>query len=102
MSTLRVPTAPVAAGSLIAGYVLARATKKRPLGGLPMLAGGGWCTYVWGRERGAATAAGLLGAYLAAFGGSHPLAKAIGSWPSVFTAAGVAGAAAWIFADRPA
>jgi hypothetical protein len=43
----------------------------------------------------------LLGGYLAAFGVSHPLAKKIGAWPSVFTVAAAASAAAYVAADRP-
>ena len=40
----RVPTAAVAAGSLIGGYVVARETGVRPLGGVVLVAGGAWCT----------------------------------------------------------
>jgi hypothetical protein len=39
--------------------------------------------------------------YVAAFGGSHPLAKKIGAWPSVGVATVVAAGAAAAFADRP-
>jgi hypothetical protein len=42
----------------------------------------------------------LLAVYAAAFGGSHPLAKRIGPWPAVLTAAGASGAASWLLADR--
>jgi hypothetical protein len=34
---------------------------------------------------GTGRAAALTGTYLAAFGLSHPLAKKIGAWPSVYT-----------------
>ncbi|MFD9123721.1 hypothetical protein [Kitasatospora sp. NPDC059571] len=47
----------------------------------------------WRRQAGPGTAAALTGLYLAAFGGSHPLAKRIGAWPSVLTVAGVVAAA---------
>lgn len=45
-------------------------------------------------------AAVLGGAYIAAFAGSHPLAKKLGAWPAVFTVAGGVAAASWALADR--
>lgn len=94
------PTGPIAAGSLIVGYVVARETGVRPLGGAVLVAAGGWCARAWQRGVGPGTAALLLGIYAAGFAGSHPLAKRIGAWPAVFTAAGVSGAASWVLADR--
>ncbi|RST02412.1 hypothetical protein EF905_34745, partial [Streptomyces sp. WAC05374] len=40
-------------------------------------------------------AAGLTAAYVAAFAGSHPLAKKVGAWPAVFSVAGAMAAASW-------
>ncbi len=94
------PTAPIAAGSLVAGYVVARETGVRPLGGVVLLAAGAWCARAWVRRAGPGAAAGLLGIYAAGFAGSHPLAKRIGAWPSVLTVAAVSGAASWARADR--
>jgi len=94
------PTAPVAAGSLVAGYVVARETGVRPLGGVVLLVAGGWCARAWTRRAGPATATALVVVYVAAFAGAHPLAKRIGAWPSVFTSAAVSGAASWVLADR--
>ena len=93
------PTAPVAAASLVAGYAVARATGIRPLGGVVLALGGVAAGTQWIR-RGATTTAVLATTYVAAFGLSHPLAKKIGAWPSVFTVAAVAGAAAWALSDR--
>ena len=42
----------------------------------------------------------LLGTYLGGFGASHPLAKKIGAWPSVFTVATLSGGASYVLADR--
>jgi hypothetical protein len=95
-----VPTAPIAAGSLVGGYLTARLTKKRPLGGVVLAAGGAACTSQWVRRAGKGPAAGLLVGYLAAFGLSHPLAKRIGAWPSVLSVAALSGAAAWLISDR--
>jgi len=97
---MAVPTAPVAAGSLIGGYLVARETGVRPLGGAVLAAAGAWCTREWARRAGPGAAAGLLGLYLAGFGASHPLAKKIGAWPSVLAVSALSGGAAALVADR--
>ncbi len=97
---MTIPTAPVAAGSLVAGYVVARESGIRPLGGVVLAAGGAWCARRWAADAGAPAAAGLLAVYLGGFGASHPLAKKIGAWPSVLAVAALSGAAAWAVADR--
>ena len=106
MRTLRqvthVPTAPIAAGSLVVGYVVARESGVRPLGGAVLAAAGAWCTRSWVRRAGPGTAAGLLGIYAAGFAGSHLLAKRIGAWPAVLTVAALSGAASWVLADQEA
>lgn len=94
------PTAPVAAGSLVIGYLVARDTGVRPLGGVVLAAAGVWCTRAWARRSGAGTAAALLGVYAAGFAGSHPLAKRVGAWPAVLTSAAASGAASWVMVDR--
>lgn len=99
---MAIPTAPIVAGSLIGGYLVARETKKRPLGGAVLLAGGVAAGRQWLRTSGPATTAVLTGIYLGGFGASHPLAKKIGAWPAVFTAAGVSAASAWALSDRNA
>jgi hypothetical protein len=94
------PTAPVVAGSLIGGYLVARETKVRPLGGVVLAAGGALAGRQWARTVGPAGTAALSAVYLGSFGASHPLAKKIGAWPAVLTAAGVSAAAAWLVSDR--
>lgn len=42
----------------------------------------------------------LLAVYAAAFGGSHPLAKKFGAWPSVLTVTAVASEVTYALADR--
>lgn len=96
----RIPTAPVAAASLVAGYLTARFTRRRPLGGVVLAAAGTWCTRRWAASAGAGPAAALLGVYAGAFALSHPLAKRIGAWPSVLCVAAASGTAAWVVADR--
>ncbi len=94
------PTAPVAAGSLLVGYVVAKESGVRPLGGAVLAAAGAWCARAWSRRAGPATAAALLGIYAVGFAGSHPLAKRVGAWPAVLGAAATAGTASWLLVDR--
>jgi hypothetical protein len=93
------PTAPVAAGTLIAGYAVAAGTGSRPLGGIVLLAGGLWCIQVWARRHGARTAGALACVGLCAFILSHVLALAIGAWPAVLVVAAGTAAAVWARAD---
>lgn len=94
------PTAPIAAGSLLGGYLVARETGVRPLGGLVLAGAGAYLSRRWTREAGPRLAGVLLATYLAGFGLSHPLAKRIGAWPSVLSAAAVSAAASHVLADR--
>ena len=95
----RFPTAPVAAGSLIAGYAVVEASGSRPLGGVVLLAGGIWCMRAWSARRGVPTATRLGVAGLTAFILSHVLALAIGAWPSVLVVSTAMGALTWNVAD---
>ncbi len=85
----KIPTSLVAATGLIGGFGAARWTGRRELGGVVLAAAGAASAYQWRRQSGTATAVALTGLYLTAFGGSHPLAKKIGAWPSVFAVTGV-------------
>jgi hypothetical protein len=98
----RIPTAAVASGSLVAGYLVARETHVRPLGGVVLAAAGTWCMRAWKERAGGGRSAALLGVYVAGFGLSHPLAKRIGPWPAVLGAAAASGGASWLLADRGA
>ena len=94
------PTAPIAAASLVAGYGVAVRSGKRPLGGLVFAAGTAWCVRKWLNRADARTAALLVGVQLSAFVTSHRLARTLGAWPSVLTTAAASGAAAALLADR--
>jgi hypothetical protein len=103
LSALRsAPTAPVAAGSLIAGYAVAAGSGSRPLGGVVLLAGGLWCVREWARRNDARTAAELACVGLAAFALSHVLARSIGAWPAVLLVSAATALAAWLRADARA
>jgi hypothetical protein len=96
---MAIPTAPIAAGSLIGGYAVARFSQNRPLGGAVLAAGGAAAFSQW-RNHGPAVSTLLLGTYLGGFGASHPLAKKIGAWPSVFAVSALSGGASYLLADR--
>lgn len=95
-------TWPVTSGSLVLGFAVAQATGVRPLGGVVLVAGAGWCATRWRRTVGTARTAALVGIYVAAFAGSHLIAGTVGAWPAVLLVAAIAGLAALLLADVPA
>ncbi|WP_019158503.1 hypothetical protein [Brevibacterium senegalense] len=95
-----VSTAPVVALGLLGGYLTARETMIRPLGGAVLAAAGAYAGRTWLAKRGAATTAGLSAAYLLGFGLSHPLAKKIGAWPSVLAVTAATAGASYLLVDR--
>jgi hypothetical protein len=98
----RLPTAPIAAAGLIAGFGVADATGSRPLGGVVLAGFGLTCVAVWLRRDGRATAAWLAGAGLVAFAGSHVLGRAIGAWPAVLVVSAATAAVCWRGSDARA
>jgi hypothetical protein len=98
---MSISTAPIVGGSLIGGYVIARFSKKRPLGGAVLAAGAVAAARQW-RRQGTAVTVVLLGTYLGGFGASHALAKKLGAWPSVLTVSAVSAGASYVLADRRA
>lgn len=95
----QVSTATVVAAGLIGGWLTARESGIRPLGTIPLVAAGTLAARSWNRKKGPGVTAALLGTYVGAFGMSHPLAKKIGAWPAVITAAGTAAAVAYAVSD---
>jgi hypothetical protein len=59
------------------------------LAGALFAAAGAGCAWDWCRAAGPAAAVGLSALYAAAMGGSHPLARRIGAWPSVLAVTAV-------------
>ena len=94
-----IPTAPVAAASLIAGFAVAVGTGSRPLGGMVLAIGGLWCIQAWTHRHGRRTAVVLGCVGFGAFVLSHVLGLLIGAWPSVLLVSAVMAAAAWVKAD---
>ena len=95
----RIPTAPLAAGSLIAGYAVAVASGSRPLGGLVLALGGMLCIRIWTLRHGPRMAISLASVALFAFILSHVLALAVGAWPAVLIVAAGTAAVVWTRAD---
>lgn len=94
-----VSTASVVIVGLVGGWLTARETGIRPLGGVVLAAAGGWAARSWWAKTNPATTAALTAAYLGAFGASHPLAKKIGAWPSVIAVTTLASGAACVASD---
>ena len=97
---MSIPTAPVVAAGLIGGYLVARETKIRPLGGAVLGAAGLVAGRQWLRSAGPVATVALSLVYLGGFGASHPLAKKIGAWPAVLAVAGVSATSALLVSDR--
>lgn len=95
----KVSTAPVVATGLIGGWLTARETGIRPLGGVVLAAAGIWAGRSWWARGGATRTAALSAVYIAAFGASHPLVKKIGAWPSVVSVTAATAAAAYLIND---
>lgn len=95
-----VSTAPVVALGLLGGYLTARETGIRPLGGVVLGAAGVFAGRTWLAKSGPAVTAALAAVYLLGFGASHPLAKKIGAWPSVLVVTAVSAGASWALVDR--
>ncbi len=94
-----VNTAAVTAVGLIGGWLTARESGIRPLGGVLLGVAGAWAARTWYARHGWAAAAGLSALYVGAFGLSHPLAKRIGGWPSVLAVTAVASGTAYLVSD---
>ncbi|MEY2442805.1 MAG: hypothetical protein QOJ46_2231 [bacterium] len=95
-------TWPVASGSLVLGFAVAQATGVRPLGGVVLAAGAGWCALRWRRRVGTARTGALVAVYVGAFVASHLIADTVGTWEAVFLVAAVVGLAVLLVADLPA
>lgn len=77
------------------GFALAQGSGIRWLGALVLIIGGGWCAVqLWRRSGWPATL--LVGVvYSAAFVLSHPLGRAIGTWPGLVLVSAVTAATAY-------
>lgn len=95
-----VSTAPLAGLGLVGGYLVARETGIRPLGGAVLGLAGLYAGRTWLAKAGAPGAAALSAIYLGGFGASHPLARKVGPWPAVLGVAAASAAASYLISDR--
>lgn len=97
----RLPTALVAAVTLVVGFAAAQLSGVRAVGAGVLLAGVAWCVAREARR----TAWWRLGAVVvvggACFVASHALADALGDWPAVLTAAALLAVVTWALVDAP-
>ncbi|GCE76013.1 hypothetical protein [Cellulomonas biazotea] len=98
----RVPTALIAALTLVVGFAVAQVSDVRALGGAVLLAGGAWCAVRAWRPAGALRTVVVLVVAALCFVASHLLAPHLGAWPSVAVVAAVLAAVTWVLVDRPA
>ncbi len=96
---VRLPTAPVAALGLIAGFALAAWTGSRPLGGVVLAGCGLVCIAAWRQRDGLATTIWLTVAGLSAFALSHALGPVIGAWPAVLVVSAATAGLYWRVSD---
>ena len=98
MNRLIVPA--LTSAGLVGGFATARATGARWSGGVVLAAVGATACALVARSGGAWRATAVTGAYVIAFGASHPLAKRLGAWPSVAAVAAVTAVPAALLAER--
>lgn len=96
----RVPTAVLAAVTLVVGFAVAQGTGVRALGGLVLLAGVAWCAWRALPAAGVVRVLAVLALGAVCFVASHLLASALGAWPSVAVAAVVLGVGTALLVDR--
>lgn len=89
-SSVLIPT------GLIGGFAVARATQHRCWGGVVAAVAGLAAAERCRRRAGTGRAIVLGATYATALAGSHPLARKIGAWPSVFAVTAATTAAAGI------
>lgn len=98
----RVPTAAVAAATLVLGFLVAQVTGVRALGGVVLLAGVVWCGMRERRRTPVWRLAVALGVGAVCFVAAHVLADPLGPWLSVAVVAAVLAVATYGLVDRPA
>ena len=92
----------LAAVGQIGGFAVARYTGRRELGGALFGLAGLLGVREWAEAAGPGGAAAMTALYAAAMGGSHPLAKRLGAWPSVLAVTAVTAVASEVVTRRRA
>src|SRR5699024_3898301 len=96
-----VSTAPLVAVGLVGGFLTARGTGIRPLGGAVLAAAGAYAARSWYAKKGWPAAAGLSLSYLGGFGASHPLATQFRASPAVLAVSASRASPPHVVPDSP-
>ena len=96
----RVPTAVLAAATLVLGFAVAQGTGVRGLGGVVLLVGVAWCGWRALPGAGVLRVAAVVVLGAGCFVASHLWAPHLGAWPSVLLVALVLGAGTALLVDR--
>ncbi len=96
----RVPTAVLAAATLVVGFAVAQGTEVRAFGAVVLLAGVAWCGWRALPAAGLARVGAVLALGAACFVASHLLASVLGALPSVALAAAVLATGTALLVDR--
>ncbi|WP_308169178.1 hypothetical protein [Cellulomonas hominis] len=97
-----VPTAVLAAATLVLGFAVAELTGVRALGGVVLAGGVAWCAARSVRSAGVLRVAAVVALGAVCFVASHVVAGSLGAWPSVVLAAAVLAAGTALLVDRRA
>ena len=97
----RIPTALIAALTLVVGFAVAQGTDVRWLGGAVLVAGGAWCAVRAWRPAGPLRTVVVLLVAVVCFVASHLLAPHLGPWTSVVLVAAILAMVTWTLVDHP-
>ncbi|RMI06891.1 hypothetical protein [Cellulomonas triticagri] len=95
-----VPTAVLAALTLVVAFAVAQGTGVRALGGVVLVAGVVWCGWRALPASGVLRVGAVVALGAVCFVASHLLAGALGAWPSVLLVAAVLAVGTWVLVDR--
>ena len=98
----RIPSSLLVATGLVGGFEIANSAGRREIGGALFAVTGALAARQWVAGGGARRALPLAALYVAAMGGSHPLAHRLGARRSVAAVTAAAAGAAYAVHDRRA
>jgi hypothetical protein len=97
----QVPTAVLAAVTLVVGFAVAQGTGVRALGGVVLVLGVAWCAWRALPAAGVARVLAVVVLGAVCFVGAHVLAASLGAWLSVVLVAAVLALGTALLVDRP-
>lgn len=94
-----VPTAALAAATLVAAFAVAQLSDIRALGGVLLVAGVVWCVWRSVHAAGWLRVAVVVLVGAVCFVGAHLLSTVVGPWAAVLLSASVLAVVAWVLTD---